>query len=254
MTSPFQILPAIDLKGGRCVRLQQGLADQETVYGEDPVWMAKKWQSEGASYLHVVDLDGAFEGRPMHTAVIGQIVSALDIPVEVGGGLRTREDIEALLNVGADRVILGTRACHEPDALDLLIQRYGRHLAVGIDARDGKVQVKGWTETSDLAAADLARTLDRKGIQTIIYTDTSRDGMLKGVNTDALSEVCHAVACDVIASGGVSATSDIQALLDLTCGNLTGAIVGKALYDERVSLCALLAVAGAGGVQKEKGA
>ncbi|NCC52514.1 MAG: 1-(5-phosphoribosyl)-5-[(5-phosphoribosylamino)methylideneamino]imidazole-4-carboxamide isomerase [Spartobacteria bacterium] len=235
------VIPAIDLKGGRCVRLRQGRAEEETVYAVDPVAMGLRWQDEGARFLHVVDLDGAFEGHPVHDEVVIRIAGALDIPVEIGGGVRTEEQIDRYLNEGVNRVILGTRACADPDGLGRMITRFGAGLAVGIDARDGLVQVKGWTETTGTGAVDLARQLDRAGIQTIIYTDTARDGMLQGVNAEAMRAMCAAVSCQVVASGGVSAVADMQALRALDKHNLVGAIVGKALYEGTVSLKELMA-------------
>ncbi len=242
----LKILPAIDLKGGQCVRLQQGRAADVTVYGADPVAMARHWQAEGGTYLHVVDLDGAFDGRPRHTEVIRQIVAAVDIPVEVGGGLRTAEDIAQLLDAGVDRVIVGTRACDAPEELRAWVEQYGQRLAVGIDARDGQVQTKGWTETTATRAVDLAAQMHAWGVATLIYTDTARDGMLEGVNVQAMADVCDAVAgaegqpaTQVIASGGVSSVADIRALTALGRPNLAGAIVGKALYENRVTLAAL---------------
>jgi phosphoribosylformimino-5-aminoimidazole carboxamide ribotide isomerase len=231
------IIPAIDLKGGKCVRLRQGVADEETVYSESPVEMAKHWVKEGGEFLHVVDLDGAFEGRPVHTDVLRDICAAIDIPVEIGGGIRTDEDIEALLATGVTRVILGTRACEHPEELARLASTFGgERIAVGIDARGGKVQTKGWIETTDVEAAALARQVAAAGVGTIIYTDTSRDGMLAGVNAFEMGKICSAVSCDVIASGGVSSVEDIKRLAALNCANLTGAIVGKALYEKTVSL------------------
>ncbi len=235
------ILPAIDLKDGQCVRLRQGRADDVTVYSPDPVRMARHWADAGGDYLHVVDLDGAFEGAPVHQEVIGRMVEAIDIPVEVGGGLRTDEDIQQLLGLGVARVILGTRACASPEHLAELIERFGDRIAVGIDARDGQVQVKGWTETTAMKATDLARQMGEAGVATIIYTDTARDGMLHGVNVDAMAAICKATESEVIASGGVSSADDIRALSQLQCANLTGAIVGKALYEERVSIAELKA-------------
>ena len=240
------IVPAIDLKDGNCVRLRQGKAEEVTVYSSDPVQMALHWEREGGDELHVVDLDGAFRGHPVHTRVIGEIVQALSIPVEVGGGLRTDEDIARLLELGVARVIVGTRACDSPETLERLVQQYGDHLAVGIDARDGQVQVRGWTETTGALATDLAARMREMGVGTIIYTDTARDGMLHGVNVEAMAAVCDAVAGEtggedraatrVIASGGVSTPQDIQALSALGRNNLTGAIVGKALYENRVTV------------------
>lgn len=230
------IIPAIDLKDGKCVRLKQGRADDAVVYSGDPVAMARRWVEEGAKYLHVVDLDGAFQGRPAHTEVIGQIVRAIDIPVEVGGGLRTDEDIRALLAVGVKRAIVGTRAWAEPEALQRLVEQFGGQLAVGIDARGGRVQVKGWVETTEQLATDLARKAESMGVECIIYTDTSKDGMMAGVNVRAMDEMCCAVSCSVIASGGVTSRADAEALRGLKRSNLVGAIVGKALYEGRVTL------------------
>lgn len=234
--SEFTVIPAIDLKGGQCVRLKQGRADESTVYSGDPVAMARHWESRGARWLHVVDLDGAFEGRPVHTEIIGHITEAIAIPVEVGGGLRTDDDIARLLDKGVRRVILGTRAWADPEALRLLTDRFGDAMAVGIDARDGRVQVRGWTETTEMEAAELARRMDAAGVATLIYTDTSRDGMLIGVNADAIQALCKAVTCHVIASGGVGSADDIRILRELKCPNLIGVIVGKALYEGQVDL------------------
>ncbi len=241
----FTILPAVDLKGGRCVRLRQGRADDETVYGSDPVAQAREWASQGATWLHVVDLDGAFQGKPAHLDVIGQMVAAAGVPVECGGGLRTDADLEALLSRGVRRAILGTRALERMDELAALAGKYGDRLAVGIDARDGFVQVKGWTETSRTTAVELARRATRAGVKTIIYTDTATDGMLRGPNFAGNAELCDAVgpACQVIASGGIAAADDIRRLRALGKDNLSGAIVGKALYEGRTTLAELLAAA-----------
>ncbi len=238
------VIPAIDLRGGRCVRLKQGRADAETVYAEDPVAMARRWEAEGASYLHLVDLDGAFEGRPMHADVVADIAGALNIPVELGGGLRTDAHVREMLDCGVDRVILGTRALEDPEALQSLIDAYGRRIVVGIDARDGFVQVKGWVETSKVEALDLARRVDAMGVDTIIYTDTSTDGMMRGHNVAATQAMCETVACNVVASGGVSTVDDVRALAAIANPRLSGAIVGKALYEGAVTLVALLEASG----------
>ena len=214
-----------------------------TVYGEDPLEMAQHWVDEGGTYLHVVDLDGAFQGAPVHTEVIGRIIAKLDIPVEVGGGIRTDEDIQKLVDVGVDRVILGTRAYAEPDALAALVQRFGAHIAVGIDARDGQVQVKGWVETTDVSAVDLATQIDAMGVKTLIYTDTARDGMLMGPNLEQMDRICSSVGCHVIASGGVSTCENIESLAALNRDNLRSAIVGKALYERSVTVKELQAAA-----------
>jgi len=233
------ILPAIDLKDGKCVRLQQGKADAVTVYSDDPVAQARKWVEQGAAELHVVDLDGAFDGEPKHAAVISRIIEMLKIPVEVGGGLRTDAHIEKLVDAGVTRAILGTRALESVDALQSLVARFGDVIAVGIDARDGFVQVKGWVETTGTRAIDLARQVEAAGVKTIIYTDTATDGMLGGPNLSAMREMCQTVTCNVIASGGVSAPEHVTALRALGCANLYGAIVGKALYDGKTTLSAM---------------
>jgi phosphoribosylformimino-5-aminoimidazole carboxamide ribotide isomerase len=235
-------IPAIDLKGGQCVRLRQGRADDVTVYSADPVEMARRWEAEGGTYLHVVDLDGAFEGHPVHLDVLRAIVDAVSMPVETGGGIRTDEDLRAVLDTGVDRAILGTRAFADPEALGALVEEFGARLAVGVDARDGKVQVRGWTETTGALAIDLARRADELGVRTIIYTDTATDGMLKGPNIEAMDALCRAVQCNVIASGGVTTADDMARLRALGHDNLVGAIVGKALYEGVVTLPDLLAV------------
>jgi phosphoribosylformimino-5-aminoimidazole carboxamide ribotide isomerase len=243
--NPLAIFPAIDLKDGRCVRLRQGRADDEQVYSDDPVATALRWEREGAAALHVVDLDGAFSGHPVNDEWIGRIAQAVGIPVQCGGGLRTDEDVRRLFDRGVRRVVLGTRALLDPEALRALAARHGDRLAAGIDARDGRVQVRGWTETTGVLAVDLARQAESLGVRTIIYTDTARDGMLAGVNAEAMRTVCGAVACAVIASGGVASTRDIAALRALGCPNLAGVIVGKALYEGRVTLGELRAAAAA---------
>ncbi len=234
--SHFTIFPAIDLKHGHCVRLLQGRADQETVYGKDPVAMAHHWVEQGAKWLHVVDLDGAFEGHPVQFELVGRIAKALKVPVQCGGGLRTDEDIQKLLDVGVARVILGTRAWAEPEQLETLAAKFGDKLVVGIDSREGMVQIKGWTVTTNVAATTLAQRADAVGVKTLIVTDTATDGMLKGANVRAIEDVCNSVKCHVIASGGVSDKSDIVALRQLRKQNLVGAIVGKALYENRATL------------------
>jgi phosphoribosylformimino-5-aminoimidazole carboxamide ribotide isomerase len=241
----MKIIPAIDLKGGLCVRLKQGRADDETVYSSDPVETALRWQDLGAEYLHVVDLDGAFKGEPVHTDVIASIAAALRIPIEVGGGLRTDKHVEELLNAGAARAILGTRAAEGADSIEELIKRYGDAIAVGIDASDGFVQVRGWVETTTVRATDLAKDLAEKGLRTIIYTDTSTDGMLVGPNLEAVAEMAASIPdIDVIASGGVKAPSDVTDLKELNCPNIIGVIIGKALYENPRSLPEYLDAAG----------
>lgn len=236
----WTVIPAIDLKGGRCVRLRQGVAAAETVYADDPVAVARQWEAQGAAWLHVVDLDGAFQGAPAHTELIARLARAVRIPIEVGGGLRDDAQLQRLLDAGVARVILGTRACREPDAVARLAERYGARLAVGLDARGGRVQIAGWTETTTLEAVALARQLAAAGVRTLIYTDTATDGMLAGPNLTALAAVCDAATCEVIASGGVAAAAHVTALRRLGKPNLKGVIVGKALYDGAVTLAELL--------------
>jgi len=233
------IIPAIDLKGGRCVRLRQGVAADETVYSDDPVQMARSWEKQGAAWLHVVDLDGAFQGRPAHTDLIEKIARAVRIPVEVGGGLRTDLQVADLLARGVERAVLGTRAWTSPETLARLAERFGERVAVGLDARNGRVSIKGWTETTGTDALELAARLHALGVQTLIYTDIAQDGMLSGPNTPAIAALCDRVACRVIASGGVAQAAHVAALAALGKPNLAGVIVGKALYEGTVSLAEL---------------
>ncbi len=238
--SSLSIIPAIDLKGGRCVRLRQGIASAETVYSDDPVQMAKSWEKQGATWLHVVDLDGAFQGAPVHTELIEKIARAVQIPVEVGGGLRTDDQVADLLARGVARAVLGTRAWSSPETLKRLVARFGERLAVGLDARNGQVSIKGWTETTGTDALALASQMQNLGVQTLIYTDIAQDGMLTGPNTKAMAALCDRVTCRVIASGGVASKAHVIALAALNKPNLTGVIVGKALYEGTISFAELL--------------
>lgn len=240
----MNIYPAIDLMGGKCVRLRQGRADAATVYSDDPVAMALRWEREGGALLHLVDLDGAFAGEPRHTAVAAAISTALRIPVEVGGGLRTDAHVEELLDAGVRRVILGSRALAEPEAVRRLAARHPGRIVVGIDARNGFVQVKGWVETTSTRATDLARRVADMGVAAIIYTDTATDGMLAGPNLEAMAALCDAVpGLPVVASGGISSARNVRDLAALGRANLEGVIVGKALYEGAVTLPDLVAAA-----------
>lgn len=232
------IYPAIDLRGGQVVRLRQGLAEAQTTYSDDPAAMARQWAGQGAQWLHVVDLDGAFDGTPKNWDSVRAILEAVQIPVQLGGGLRTRQQIEAALALGVRRCVVGTKACESPSFVQELAGAVGDRIAVGIDARDGFVAVKGWTEKTKLTAVDFAKQVDQLGVRHIIFTDVSTDGMLAGPNLPAITGVCAAVKCAVIASGGVGNADHIRALRQLTvqCPNLAGVIVGKALYDGRVQL------------------
>lgn len=234
------ILPAIDLKGGKCVRLRQGCEDDVTVYGDDPASQAADWRRQGGQELHVVDLDGAFAGTPRHAAVIAQVIKAFGGPVEVGGGLRTPEALSAVLDAGATRAIIGSAALDDPEFLSSSVEIYGDRIAVGIDARGGFVQTRGWVETSKTLATELARAVAAMGVKTIIYTDTATDGMLGGPNLEQMAAICDAApTCEITASGGVSTPEDVVNLRRLGKANLRAAIVGKALYDGRTSLDAM---------------
>ena len=232
----MEILPAIDLLGGKCVRLYQGDYDQSQVYHEDPVAVAKQWQTQGASRLHLVDLDGAKAGDPINLAAIAAIVHALDIPVQVGGGLRNRERVKQLLDLGVGRVILGTIAVEEPDLVGSLCAEFPGQIVVGIDARNGKVATRGWLETSSVEAGELAQRMEQSGAAAIIYTDIHRDGTMTGPNIDALRELALQLTIPVIASGGVSKLRDLLSLLSLESHGVNGVIIGKALYTGDIQL------------------
>lgn len=234
----FLVYPAIDLRGGKVVRLRQGAADAQTTYSNDPVAMARRWEDDGARFLHVVDLDGAFEGTPRNWESVRAILKAIQIPVQLGGGMRTRGQVEDALAMGVTRCVVGTKACESPAFVEELAGAFGVHVAVGIDARDGFVAVKGWTEKTALTAIEFGKQIDRLGVQHIIFTDVSTDGMLTGPNYPATTALCDAVNCFVIASGGVGNVEHIHSLqrLAIKHTNLTGVIVGKALYDGRVDL------------------
>jgi len=231
------ILPAIDLKGGVCVRLRQGRADDATTYNDDPAAQARDWRVQGGRELHVVDLDGAFAGTPRHAEVIREIITSFGGPVEVGGGLRTPEALASVLEAGAARAIIGSAALEDPEFLTRAVEQYGERVAVGIDARDGFVQTRGWVTTTQVKAVDLAKAVAAIGVKTIIYTDTATDGMLGGPNLAQMAAICDAApSCQITASGGVSSPCDVANLIALAKPNLRAAIVGKALYDGRTTL------------------
>jgi len=239
------VLPAIDLKDGKCVRLRQGRAEDATVYGDDPAAQARDWAAQGGRELHVVDLDGAFAGEPRHAETIRGIIAAFGGPVEVGGGLRTPEAVNAVIDAGATRAIIGSAALEDPAFLAACVELYGERIAVGIDARGGFVQTKGWVETTKVLATDLAAAVAKAGVKTIIYTDTATDGMLGGPNLEQMAAICDAApTCQITASGGVSSPRDIANLKALGRANLRAAIVGKALYDGRTTLAEMNAAAG----------
>lgn len=241
----MNIYPAIDIQGGHCVRLRQGLANESTRYFEDPAEPAKAFADAGSAWIHVVDLDGAFEGAPKNLAALERI-AATGLQVEFGGGLRTAENVRSVLDAGATRAIVGTKAAHDDAFVAELVARFGgEKIAVGIDAKNGFVAVKGWVDVTTRRATELAGTAARLGVSTIIYTDIATDGMLKGPNFPALEEMLRSTSANVIASGGVSRREDVVRLRGLaeTYANLDGAIVGKAIYEKRVDLRDLLEIA-----------
>ena len=229
----MQIWPAIDLRGGKCVRLQQGDYGRETVFGEDPAAMARHWVDEGAECLHLVDLDGARDGRPGNLASVEAILQAVDVSCELGGGIRSEEVIAKLLELGIERLVVGTRALKEPDWFRRMCRRFPGKLVVGIDARDGRVATDGWLETSDVAAVELARQFEGEPLAAIVYTDIATDGMMVGPNVSAMAEMQAAVDLPVVASGGITTREDVARLGAVP---MAGCIIGRALYEGRMTL------------------
>ncbi len=230
------IIPAIDLKEGRCVRLEQGLMEKDTVYSDDPAAQARSWQEQGGEYLHIVDLDGAFAGVPRNKKAIEAIVAAIDIPCELGGGIRDLATIEAYLGLGIDRVILGTVAKENPALVAEACKRFPGRIVVGIDARDGRVAVRGWADVTEKKATEMAREMEGFGVEAIIYTDIARDGMLQGPNIEATKALAEAISIPVIASGGLSSLDDIRRLMAIESSGVTGVIAGKAIYTGAIDL------------------
>lgn len=236
------VIPAIDLHGGKCVRLLQGKREKETVYSLNPVEVALKWQSAGAKRLHIIDLDGAFAGRPVNSTIIEKIAANIEIPLQLGGGIRDHQIIKNALELGVSRVILGTTAVEKPELVKEMVALYGEKILVGIDARDGFVAVKGWVEASSKKALDFALEMQGYGVQEIIYTDISRDGTLAGPNLEALKEMATTLEIPVIAAGGVSSLEDLRLLKDLAQFGVESVITGQALYAGCFSLKEALAV------------
>jgi phosphoribosylformimino-5-aminoimidazole carboxamide ribotide isomerase len=234
--SNFVIYPAIDIRDGKCVRLVQGDYNRETVYNEDPVAAALEWEEQGAQWIHLVDLDGAKAGRPVNDELIGRIAAAVGIPVQIGGGLRTDDDVKRLLWLGVSRVILGTAAIEDRAFVTRILNKHGAAVAVGIDARNGLVATRGWLETSEVRAEELAVQLAAEGAQTFIFTDISRDGMMAGPNIEAIVHLAQVSGRAVIASGGVSKPEDLDRLAAHAKDGVGGAIVGKALYTGSIRL------------------
>lgn len=230
------LLPAIDLKEGKCVRLKQGDMNQATIFNDDPAKQAESFASEGAEWIHIVDLDGAFAGRPVNAAAVEEILKAVDVKIELGGGIRSLETIEMWLKKGVSRVILGTIALRDPDFVKRACLEFPNQIAVGIDAKDGFVAVEGWAETAQMTAADLAKKFESAGVSAIIYTDVARDGVLSGPNLAATVQLARSVSTPVIVSGGVSSLDDIRACKAEEKNNIIGVIAGRAVYDNRFTV------------------
>ena len=235
--------PAIDIRGGRCVRLTEGRFDAETVFADDPAEMALKWAGMGAEFLHLVDLDGALAGEGKNVPVIERILKSVNIPVQLGGGIRNLETIEKLLALGVTRLILGSAAVKNPQLVEEACKKYPGHIAVGIDAKNGEVAIEGWGKGSGVAATELAKQMAAYGVETIIYTDISRDGMLSGVNVEATAALARACGVPVIASGGVASIEDIRRVKAVEADGVQGCIIGKAIYTGAVDLKEALALA-----------
>lgn len=230
----MQLYPAIDMKGGKCVRLTQGLFDNVKVYGDSPADMARLWAAQGASFLHLVDLDGALEGRSVNEDAVRAIAAEVDVPLELGGGIRSAEAVRHMLDLGVSRCIIGTRAAERPEFIRELIERFGpEKIVAGIDARDGMVAVEGWEKISSVTAVDLCLKMKEYGVRHIIYTDISRDGMLTGPNVDYTKMLTEKTGLDVIASGGVSCMEDLETLYE---NGIHGVVIGKALYEGKIRL------------------
>ncbi len=234
------LFPAIDLKEGLAVRLQQGDMARATVFHRDPAAQATAFEQQGFDYLHIVDLDGAFAGKPVNADAVDRILESIAIPVQLGGGIRNTATVEAWLEKGVTRVIIGTAAVRDPPFVKQAARDYPGQVAVGLDARDGKVTVEGWAETSELSALEIAKRFEDVGVAAIIYTDVARDGMLQGLNLDATIALAEAISIPVIASGGLASIEDIKALLEPRAAKLEGAIAGRALYDGRLDVAEAL--------------
>jgi phosphoribosylformimino-5-aminoimidazole carboxamide ribotide isomerase len=236
------LFPAIDLKDGQCVRLRQGEMDQVTVFNEDPAGQARSFEEQGFEWLHVVDLNGAFAGKPVNASAVEAILAAIHVPVQLGGGIRDLDTIVTWLDKGIDRVILGTAAVRDPALVREAARDFPGCIAVGIDARDGKVAVEGWAETSEMTALELARRFEDAGVAAIIYTDIARDGLLVGFNLDAAAALARAISIPVVVSGGLASIEDVRALLRPDYARLEGAVAGRALYDGRLNAAEALAL------------
>ncbi|UCE75923.1 MAG: 1-(5-phosphoribosyl)-5-[(5-phosphoribosylamino)methylideneamino]imidazole-4-carboxamide isomerase [Gammaproteobacteria bacterium] len=231
------LIPAIDLKDGKCVRLRQGRMEDETIFADDPMEMAQRWVDAGARRLHLVDLNGAFAGRPVNADVIRRIAVAFpDVPIQVGGGIRDEDTVQLYLDAGVQYVIIGTKAVSAPHFVNDLCLEFPGHIIVGLDAKEGKVAIDGWSKLSNHDVIDLAQRFERDGVEAIVYTDISRDGMMEGVNVEATARLAGEISIPVIASGGISSVDDIKALLAVADEGIMGAIIGRALYEGSIDL------------------
>lgn len=231
------LIPAIDLKDGKCVRLRQGRMDDETIFSDDPVQVAQRWVDAGAKRLHIVDLNGAFAGAPVNAGVIAEIAAAFpELPIQVGGGIRDEDTVQAYLDAGVSYVIIGTKAVSAPHFINDLCLEFPGHIIVGLDAKDGKAAIDGWSKLSHHNVQELAQRFERDGVAAIVYTDIGRDGMMNGVNVDSTVELARSITIPVIASGGVSSMDDIKALCEVEDEGVMGAIIGRALYEGSLDL------------------
>ncbi|KAF3982103.1 MAG: 1-(5-phosphoribosyl)-5-[(5-phosphoribosylamino)methylideneamino]imidazole-4-carboxamide isomerase [Methylococcales symbiont of Hymedesmia sp. n. MRB-2018] len=239
------LIPAIDLKEGKCVRLRQGRMEDDTVFSDDPVSVAGKWVEQGARRIHLVDLDGAFAGKPKNADVIHAIVEAFpSVPVQIGGGIRDEDTIQGYLNAGVQYVIIGTKAVTEPHFVNDIAVEFPGHIIIGLDAKDGKVAIDGWSKLSKYAVIDLAKKFESDGVEAIIYTDICRDGMMKGINVEATAKLARAINIPVIASGGITNMDDIHALGKVADDGITGAITGRAIYEGTLDFAEAEKIAG----------
>ena len=231
------LIPAIDLKDGKCVRLRQGNMDDETVFGDNPVEVAQRWVDAGARRLHMVDLNGAFEGKPINAGAINAVAEAFpDLPIQVGGGIRDEDTVQAYLDAGVQYVIIGTKAVSAPHFVNDLCAEFPGHVIVGLDAKDGKVAIDGWSKLSHHSVIDMAQRFEQDGVEAIVFTDIGRDGMMKGVNVDSTVELARAIHIPVIASGGITSIDDIRALCEVHEEGIIGAITGRAIYEGTLDL------------------
>ena len=244
------VIPAIDIRNGKCVRLQQGRADAETVFGDNPAAMARRWAAEGAELIHVVDLDGAFEKKPRNMDVIGRILDAVSVPIQVGGGIRDMQTIEAYFQAGVGRVIIGTKAVDDPQLIEWAAEKFPEKVVLGVDARDGYVATDGWTYTTGMSAVELVASFERTPLAAINFTDIHRDGMQTGPNIEQTRRLAQTTTIPVVASGGVSSIADIERLLPLEAVGVVGVIVGQALYRGALDLREALAL-GRGADRRE---